>query len=206
VKVACEICHATPHKGEKAKTLDRHAVRIACQTCHIPAIARDPKMPTIVARDWTKPVLNEKTGLYGPTNRMAGNVRPEYAWWNRFMKVPPEPAGSISDLKSKIYPWKRTDYTVIADAATGKPIYIKAGAYAVTGDPGAAAKKGAEDGKQNYSGTWKGIRESMVFSMNHQVAPKGESLKCESCHGPKGILDFRKLGYSEERVRTLSGR
>jgi hypothetical protein len=46
----------------------------------------------------------------------------------------------------------------------------------------------------------------MVFSMNHQVAPKGEALKCESCHGPKGILDFRKLGYSEERVRTLSGR
>jgi len=25
-------------------------------------------MPTVVERDWTKPVLNEKTGLYEPTN------------------------------------------------------------------------------------------------------------------------------------------
>ncbi|MBF8258929.1 MAG: hypothetical protein HW377_1303, partial [Actinobacteria bacterium] len=97
VKVTCENCHAAPHKGENTKVLDRHTARIACQTCHIPTIARDPKMPTIVARDWTKPVLNEKTGLYGPTNKMAGNVRPEFAWWNLFMKVPPEPAGSVSD-------------------------------------------------------------------------------------------------------------
>jgi len=35
------------------------------------------------------------------------------------MKTPPEPAGSIADPKSRIYPWKRTEYAVIADAATG---------------------------------------------------------------------------------------
>ena len=35
--------------------------------------------------------------------------------------------------------------------------------------------------------------------------PKGEALKCESCHGPKGVLDFRKLGYGEERIKKLSG-
>jgi hypothetical protein len=45
-----------------------------------------------------------------------------------------------------------------------------------------------------------------VFSLNHQVVPKGLALKCESCHGPKGILDFRKLGYGEERIRSLGGR
>ena len=206
VKVACENCHAVPHKGEKAEELNRHTARVSCQTCHIPAIARDPKMPTVVERDWTKPVLNEKTGLYVPTNRFAGNVRPEYTWWNRFMKVPPEPAGSIADPKSKIYPWKRTDYTVIADTATDKPVMIKSGVYAITGDPGAAAKKGAEDAKQNYSGNWKGVKETMVFSMNHQVAPKGEALKCGSCHDPKGVLDFRKLGYGEEKAQKMSGR
>jgi hypothetical protein len=205
VKVACENCHSAPHKGEQAKELERHTARIACQTCHIPAIARDPKMPTIVSRDWTKPVLNEKTGLYGPANQAAGNVRPEYRWWNRFMKVPPEPVGSIADPKSKIYPWKRTDYTVIGDAASGKPIFIKSGVYAVTGDPGAAAKKGAEDARQGYSGNWKGVKETMVFSLNHQVAPKSEALKCTSCHSSHGILDFGKLGYGEEKVRKLTG-
>ncbi|MBI5577457.1 MAG: hypothetical protein HY896_13985 [Deltaproteobacteria bacterium] len=206
IKTACENCHSSPHEGEQAKELNRHTARIACQTCHIPSIARDSKMPTIVERDWTKPVLNEKTGLFGPTNRTAGNVRPEYAWWNRYMKVPPEPVGSIGDPKAKIYPWKRTDYTVIGDAATGKPVFIKSGAYAVTGDPGAAAKKGAEDSKQNYSGTWKGIKETMVFSLNHQVAPKSEALSCASCHGPKGVLDFRKLGYGDEKIGKLIGR
>jgi hypothetical protein len=205
VKVACENCHSAPHKGQQAKELDRHTARIACQTCHIPAIARDPKMPTIVARDWTKPVLNEKTGLFGPTNKAAGNLRPEYAWWNRFMKVPPEPVGSIADPKAKIFPWKRTDYVVVGDAATGKPVFIKSGVYAVTGDPGAAAKKGAEDGKQSYSGAWTGIRETMVFSVNHQVAPKNEALKCGSCHGPEGVLDFSKLGYGKEKARKLTG-
>jgi len=49
------------------------------------------------------------------------------------------------------------------DAATDKPIYIKSGVYAVTGDPGAAAKKGAEDGKQKYSGNWKGFRKRWCF-------------------------------------------
>jgi hypothetical protein len=94
---------------------------------------------------------------------------------------------------------------VIGDAATDKPVYIKSGVYAVTGDPGAAAKKGAEDGKQSYSGNWKGVKETMVFSMNHQVVPKGEALTCDSCHSPTGVLDFRKLGYGEERIKKLSG-
>jgi hypothetical protein len=37
------------------------------------------------------------------------------------------------------------------------------------------------------------------------IGPKGEALKCESCHRPKGVLDFRKPGYSEERIKKLSG-
>jgi hypothetical protein len=90
-------------------------------------------MPTIVARDWTKPVLNQQTGLYGATNTPASNVKPEYRWWNRWMESPPEPVGSITEPKSKITPWKRSAYTVMADEETGKPIYIKSGVYAVTG-------------------------------------------------------------------------
>jgi hypothetical protein len=112
--------------------------------------------------------------------------------------------GSISDPKSKITPWKRTAYTVIADEETGKPIYIKAGVYNVTGDPGAAAKKGAEDAKQAYSGKWKGVVESMVFSMNHQVTPKTEALKCNACHSQTGVMDFKKLGYSDEQIKGLT--
>jgi len=45
VKVACENCHASPHKGKNAKIMDRHTARIACQTCHIPTIAGTPRCP-----------------------------------------------------------------------------------------------------------------------------------------------------------------
>ena len=204
VKVACENCHKdTPHKGMPAKDLNAHTKRIACQTCHIPAIARDPQMPTIVERDWTKPVLNEKTGLYGPANKFASNVTPEYRWWNRMMTKQVEPGGSINDQKAKIYPWKRTLYTDIADAADNRPIYIKAGVYAVSGDPAAAAKKGAEEAKQPYSGQWKGVKETIFFSINHQVAPKTQSLTCNACHSTQGVLDFKTLGYSEDRIKNL---
>ena len=41
--------------------------------------------------------------------------------------------------------------------------------------------------------------------LNRQVAPKGEALKCDSCHSSKGVLDFKKLGYGEEKTRKLSG-
>jgi hypothetical protein len=205
VRIDCANCHKdNPHKGEKAEALGRHLARVACQTCHIPAIARDPKFPTIVARDWTRPVLNDKTGLYGPTNTPAGNVKPEYRWWNRMMATPPEPVGSLADPASKLTPWKKTDYTVIADAASGKPVFIKAGTYAVTGDPGAAAKKGAEDAKQEYGGQWKGVTETMVFSVNHQVAPKEQALTCTACHTAAGILDWKALGYPEERIKALT--
>ncbi len=205
VKVDCINCHKDkPHKGPQAAYLNRHNERIACQTCHIPAAARDPKLPTIVERDWTKPVLNKTSGLYGPTNKPATNVRPEYRWWNRMMLVPPEPVGSKEDPGAKIFPWKRTKYTVIGDAKTDKVVFIKAGVYSVTGDVAAAAKKGAEDAKQTYSGQWKGVVETMLFSMNHQVAPKSEALKCSDCHSPAGRMDFRALGYSDREVKKLT--
>jgi hypothetical protein len=40
-------------------------------------------------------------------------------------------------------------------------------------------------------------------SLNHQVPAKGEALKCGACHGPSGIMDFRALGYKDERIKKL---
>lgn len=205
VAVACTNCHAPDvHRGARAALLARHASRIACQTCHIPTVARDPKYPTVVRRDWMTPVMDERTGLFGPTNVTAIDVRPEYRWWNRKMLVPPAPVGDLSDPAAKIFPWKRATYTVIADARTGKPVFVKAGVYAVKGDPLAAARKGAEDAKQEFSGAVKGIEETMLFSVNHQVAPKAQALSCGACHASDGVLDFQALGYPAARVKALT--
>jgi hypothetical protein len=218
VEVACSNCHTDePHKStDKVAGLDKaagemlndHIRYIACQTCHIPAIARDPKMPTVIYRDWATSALNEKTGLYGPKNEMANDVMPEYHWWNGTMTAPPEPLGSRGD--GLITPWKRTTYNVPVDAATDKAVYIKAGVYNITGDIAQAVAKGVEDWKAanpdfEYSGNFEMKEETMVFSVNHQVAPAADALACESCHAAEGgRLDFALLGYTADEVAVLT--
>ena len=49
----------------------------------------------------------------------------------------------------------------------------------------------------------KGAEESMVFSVNHQVAPRAQALACGACHRAGGVLDFAALGYPAERARAL---
>jgi len=52
-RVQCEDCHGeTPHQGEYKIRLDEHTNSIACQTCHIPAYARE--VPTKMYWDWSQ--------------------------------------------------------------------------------------------------------------------------------------------------------
>ena len=96
----CESCHGTdPHERGGpfiALTLDRHADRVACQTCHIPRIARGGVM-TKVWWDWSKAGrLTEdgerihETNAAGRTTywsrwgeiRWQEDFRPSYAWFD----------------------------------------------------------------------------------------------------------------------------
>ncbi len=202
VRVACGTCHGI-HTGPKGEIIERHVARIACQTCHIPVVAADPGMPAVVVRDWTKPARDGSTGFFGPADRTAARLPPVYLWWNRTMKASGEPVGAIGDDRSKIFPWKRTEYTVIADASSGAPVAFALSVYAVSGDPAAAATKGAKDAGQAYSGSWKPVLRTMYFTLSHQVAPKEKTLACHACHAQAGVMDFRALGYPEEKVRAL---
>jgi len=205
VRVACQNCHTlTPHTGDTASALNGHTDRVACQTCHIPLIARDPDLPTQMTRDYSQPVLNQVTGLYGPKVGKQGSVIPTYLWWKYpWMKTPPEPVGSVNDPEAKITPWKPLAVTVPVDAQTHTPVYIKAGVYAVKGDLTAAVNAGVAASGQPYSGAWAPYTESMVFDINHQVAPKGEALRCQDCHQPGGRLNFLALGYAPDRAQQL---
>jgi octaheme c-type cytochrome (tetrathionate reductase family) len=123
----CSDCHAgTPHKGNKV--LDRHAQKVACQTCHIPTYARE--LPTKVWWDWStagkdQPVPKDKYGepLYDKQKgdfRWAKNEKPVYQWFNgsvsRYLigdKIDPAqvtrlnyPRGERNDPKAKITPFK----------------------------------------------------------------------------------------------------
>ena len=91
----CPACHGNaPHKDEAR--LNTHARKIACQTCHIPTIARGG-VPTKMSWDWStagqkgpdgKPLIKkDKKGhvIYDAKKGdfvLAENVVPEYQWFN----------------------------------------------------------------------------------------------------------------------------
>lgn len=129
----CASCHGLkPHK--KVVKLNDHVDRVACQTCHIPTMAR--VRPTKMWWDWSKagrfkpdgtemvkkdpklnvPIYATKKGAF----RWAKNVEPEYRWFNGEFnyitfdtkvdgsRVVPvnHPSGSASDSLSRIWPFK----------------------------------------------------------------------------------------------------
>lgn len=91
----CVSCHdISPHK--KKSVLNRHAAKVACQTCHIPAFARGG-VATKMRWDWSKAgerdaegkhiVRKDEKGRVIYESRkgafeLAENVIPEYMWFN----------------------------------------------------------------------------------------------------------------------------
>ena len=94
----CQSCHGqTPHKGEsKAAKLNDHTDKLACQTCHIPAMARGG-VATKMSWDWStagqltpegKPIIrkDDKGHVIYDSKKgdfvVAENIQPEYMWFN----------------------------------------------------------------------------------------------------------------------------
>ncbi len=128
----CENCHGqTPHE---LASLNQHAAKVACQTCHIPEYARGG-IPTKMTWDWSKagelvdgkPVVRkDETGhvIYDGQKgefTVAHDVIPEYVWFNGQVeytlagdKIDPTGVVNINtflgdkdDPQAKIWPVKR---------------------------------------------------------------------------------------------------
>ncbi|WP_198666167.1 multiheme c-type cytochrome [Tropicimonas sp. IMCC34043] len=95
---SCQGCHsATPHKAvASGARLDRHIDRVACETCHIPALARG-ETSTRILWDWSsigklgrdrKPMVDkDKTGQITYSTEKgnlaaANDIRPTLIWSN----------------------------------------------------------------------------------------------------------------------------
>ncbi len=132
----CQSCHGQkPHKGEQAARLDNHSRVLACQTCHVPAMARGG-VSTMLSWDWSTAGKRDEKGkplsirddLGNPiykghkgTATFGDNVRPDYIWFNGDVEytLPTEKIesterpiyinrflGSADDGRSKIWPIK----------------------------------------------------------------------------------------------------
>lgn len=130
-QITCESCHSsTPHKFKK---INDHADKVACQTCHIPTMAKGN--PTKMWWDWSKAGKKNAEGkpfqikdslgnvIYDTKKgefQWATNIEPEYFWHNGSIKptvvsdvIDPTKivkmnhlSGDYNDPTAKIYPFK----------------------------------------------------------------------------------------------------
>ncbi len=139
VDVACTNCHIESNLHQELDVINIHLDSVACQACHIPAIAR--QTPTKTYWDWSeagqdidpiptdqfgKPTYDKKKGSFV----WDMNVKPELKWFNgqwrrvvisdeRHYETLPailaEPVGSFEDAGSKLYPFKKMEGKTPAD-------------------------------------------------------------------------------------------
>ncbi|MCW8804520.1 MAG: tetrathionate reductase family octaheme c-type cytochrome [Ignavibacteriaceae bacterium] len=224
--VTCENCHdSAPHEKE---LLNQHYTAVACQTCHIPTYSRTE--PSIVRWDWSKAgddiesvkdEFGEETFLKTAGEIVwAKNIKPEYYWSNSTSnyyelgeKIEKnkivdlnKPAGKISDLISKISPYKVVKVNQPFDPVNKNliiPRIFGEQGYTSTFDWVSASSEGMKVVNLEFSGTVDFIETKMYWPINHFVMSADNTLKCTSCHGKGGekLLNWKELGYPDDPMK-----
>jgi octaheme c-type cytochrome (tetrathionate reductase family) len=213
-QVACTNCHASqPHPDERINT---HLESVACQTCHIPAIAL--KDPTKTYWDWSTSGqdLPEDHFTYlkiKGTFVYEKDYQPSYAWFNgslayRYLlgdQIDPSrpidinrPAGELADPTAKIFPFKihiaRQPYDVKYQYLL-QPITSGENGYWTNFDWDNAFRLAEAVTGLAYSGEYGFTETRMFWATTHMVQPKESALQCLDCHSADGRLDWQALGY-----------
>ncbi len=223
--ITCLNCHDT--EVHSKALLNRHTATVACETCHIPAFARE--QPTKTWWDWSaagQDRKEEKNALGKEAySKMKGafrwekNVVPAYRWHNGGAEYyrqgeeidPSKPVllnvlrGSIKDPDSRIAPFKIMRGMQPYDEGNRYlvvPHLFGPDGYWKTFDWVSAARIGMESAGLQFSGKVGFVETHMSWPINHMVAPKEQALSCTSCHGKKGErrLDWKLLGYGKDPI------
>ncbi|MHB9097731.1 MAG: tetrathionate reductase family octaheme c-type cytochrome [Syntrophales bacterium] len=223
LRVQCTDCHDKPEIHKNA-ALNRHVNKVACQTCHIPTIAKT--LPTKVWWDWSKAGqdLKPEKDAFGMETyaKIKGEFRwnkdfaPEYFWYNGKVsrtlpgdKIDPNkvvefnrPLGDRSDPNARITPFKVMRGKQPYDAGNNTMAYVHLfGGYWKHFNWGKAIEDGMKTAGMPYSGKYGFVETRMVWRVNHMVVPKAKALKCMDCHGTKGRLDWKALGYDGDPMK-----
>ena len=212
-------CHAeAPHADQR---INQHTSSVACQTCHISAIAL--RNPTKMTWDWST------SGQDRPEDhltylkikgdfRYETEVTPTYRWFNgsnayRYIlgdTIDPSrhaminlPDGDITDPNARIYPFKvhvaNQPYDTVNNILLA-PRTAGEDGYWTTFDWPSGLALGAEDAGIPFSGQYDFAETWMYWPIAHMVQPAEDALQCEGCHGPDGRMDWKALGYNGDPI------
>ena len=221
---SCTDCHDNNKKQiHKNATINKHLGAVACESCHIPNIARE--YFTVTNWDWSTAGLKEDVKFdekHLAYSKLKGdltwekNVTPVYKWHNGkanyYMlgdKIDSKPLqintlkGSISDPESKIYPFKLMKGKQIYDTENNYlivPRLFGEGGFWKEFDWNKASEIGMKSVNLAYSGKYGFVETEMHWPINHMVTPKSETVKCNNCHGKDGF-DWKSLGYNDDPLK-----
>lgn len=214
-ELKCERCHSSkPHQitGILGAHLDDHVRSIACQTCHIPLIAK--QYPTRIFLDWSKAGMDdfkmpraEKDFIFRYDKKIGfeiwkKNYVPVYKWYDgkrnvyrlgdkikgKEKLVLNEIEGSKKSPSSKIYPFKIHKAIQPFDSEEKSLVVPKLyNGFWVHFNWQKAIKDGMEEIGLPFSGRYDFIETEMYTSINHGVVPKKKSLGCTDCHSVEAV-------------------
>jgi octaheme c-type cytochrome (tetrathionate reductase family) len=213
-QVSCTQCHSEElHEDER---INAHIDSVACQTCHIPAMA--VKDPTKTYWDWST------AGQDRPEDHLTylkikgsfvyqEDFKPTYLWFNgnlsyRYLledKLDPSqptvmdvPAGNLDDPQARIFPFKlhvaNQPYDTEFDHLL-QPITAGENGYWTNFDWEEAFQLAEDTMGLPYSGNYGFTETWMYWPTTHMVQPKENALQCTDCHAENGRLDWEALGY-----------
>jgi len=222
-QVSCEQCHSGKvHQDER---ISLHLSAVACQTCHIPAMALED--PTKLTWDWSKAGQQGREDDHFSYLKIKGeftfdqNVKPEYRWFNgnneyRYLlgdKISDDgptyinkPAGSISDASAKIFPFKvhvaRQPYDTV-NRHLLQPVTSGKDGFWTTFDWNKSFEMAVPITGLAYSGQYDFTETHMYWATTHMVQPAKDALQCDACHsaaGKPGRMDWKALGYAGDPI------
>jgi octaheme c-type cytochrome (tetrathionate reductase family) len=212
-RVRCEKCHGpTPHGvvGMLGRHMDDHVRTIACETCHIPSIARTN--PTLLRRDYSTagrdiPDAKDKLGMPAYDKRFgtltwAKDLVPEYLWSDgtrhaTLIGDTIDPSGVVSlnapigekrNPNARIFPFKAHQAVQPYDTENKTLAIPKlVEAYWVDFDWQKAITAGMKAVGQEYSGKYGFVETRMYSSIHHEVVPAKAALGCTDCHRTEAV-------------------
>jgi octaheme c-type cytochrome (tetrathionate reductase family) len=222
-QIYCMDCHSEIlHEDER---INSHVQSVACQTCHIPTGA--VKDPTKMYWDWSTAGQDLPEDPHSYLKIKGSFVYeedfiPEYYWYSgikdRYLlgdEIDPSqptvmnpPDGDIYDSAAKIWPFKvhraKQPYDTVYNYLL-QPKTVGEGGFWTDFDWDQALRLGSQMVGMNYSGEYDFAETEMFWPITHMVAPIGEALQCDDCHGDEGRLDWIALGYPGDPI-TWGGR